>query len=136
MKTIRGVWVLVCAALLGGCGESPEEAAAREKAAAEKEAACKADLQCLGDRLGVAAAVHCVNPVEKMAKNSMRWTDETLEPKFSHFRWGPSKQSVTMIGDKAQFQNGFGAHVNVVYECDLSPDGERVLDVRVREGRL
>lgn len=127
---------VIAAGALTACGESPAEVAAREKAAAEKEAACKADLQCLGDKLAVAAAVRCVDPVEGMAKNSMKWTDDTLEMKFSRFRWGSGQQSVTMIGDKAQFQNSFGAHVNVVYECDLSVDGERVLDVRVREGRI
>lgn len=97
---------------------------------------CKADLQCIGDKLSMTASFKCVDDVERLAKHSVKWTDGMLDAKFSHFRWGAGKNSVTVIGDKAQFQNGFGAYTNVVYECDLSLDGETVLDVRVREGRI
>lgn len=69
----------------------------------------------------------------------MKWTDGTFEPKFSRFRWKDQKAGiVTHIGDKAQFQNGFGAYINVIYTCDLdmtkSP-GE-VVGVDVIEGRF
>lgn len=127
---------VIAAGVVTACSDSPEEVAAQEKAAAEKEAACRADIQCLGDKLMVAAAVRCVNPVERLAKHSAKWVDGAMEMKFSHFKWGPGKQSLTMIGDKVQFQNGFGAYTNMVYECDLSLDGERVLDVRAHEGRI
>lgn len=141
-ETAVGLVAIVALAAVGltMCGESDQEAAARVQAEAQaqaaKEAACRADLQCLGDKLHVAATVRCVDPVERLAKHSAKWVDEMLEPKFSHFRWGAGKQSVTMIGDRVQFQNGFGAYTNMVYECSLSLDGERVLDVKVREGRL
>jgi len=67
----------------------------------------------------------------------VRWTDGTLEPKFSMFRWG-SKDStiVTMLGDKVQFQNGFGAYTDMIYECDFEVTTRLPLGVRVREGVL
>lgn len=118
-------------------GESDaEKSAAAEKQAAEK-AACMKDLGCHGNKGIVAAGIYCPKHVEKLAKNSSKWTDGTLEPKFSHFRWNREQEgSITFIGDKAQFQNGFGAYVNVVYECDLNGAQDQVLDARVREGRL
>lgn len=101
------------------------------------DAECKKTLQCWGDRHSIAASVRCDSYVEKLAKYSHKWTDGMLEPKFSHFRWkNKEKGVVTFIGDKIQFQNGFGAWQNNVYECDYDPSSEQVLDVRAREGRL
>lgn len=112
---------------------SPEE----EKAAAAKEAACKQDLQCWGDKQSVSAGVYCADPVEKLAKYSARWTDGTLEPKFSHFRWLNKEQgTLTVIGDKIEFQNGFGAYQAYTYECDYDPATKTVLDVRAQPGRI
>lgn len=44
--------------------------------------------------------------------------------------------NITFIGDKIQFQNGFGAWRNHIYERDLDPSKEQVLDVRARPGQL
>lgn len=91
----------------------------------------------MGDKAVVAAGIYCKAPIERLAKHSVRWTDGTFETKFSRFRWtNKSVGQLTMIGDKAEFQNGFGAFTPVTYECDLGADGKTVLDVRVREGRL
>lgn len=101
------------------------------------DATCKQDLQCWGDRHNVGAAVMCAGPVEKLAKYSARWTDGLLEPKFSHFRWLNKQQgTITYIGDKIEFQNGFGAFQKHVYECDYHPETKKVLDVRARPGQL
>ena len=101
------------------------------------DAECKKTLQCWGDKHSIAAAVRCDSYVEKLAKYSHKWTDGILEPKFSRFRWkDQAKGVVTFIGDKIQFQNGFGAWQNYIYECDYDPSSEQVLDVRAREGRL
>lgn len=131
-----GVLVGLVVGAVTMCTDGDEDRAAAAKAQAETEAECSTDLQCIGDKLTASAAIRCVAPVERLAKHSVKWTDGTFDLKFSRFRWGPEKQSVTMIGDKAQFQNGFGAFTNMVYECDLSLDGEKVLDVRAREGRI
>jgi hypothetical protein len=102
----------------------------------EKECA-KGDLSCWGEKNYVSASVYCKEPIERLAKYNHKWTDQFLEPKMSHYRWADVENNVvTFIGDKIQFQNGFGAFVPMVYECDLSADGKTVLDVRVREGRL
>lgn len=98
---------------------------------------CEIDLKCWAERHSAAATVRCDDAVERLAKYSHKWTDGFLEPKFSHFRWRErDKGTVTYIGDKIQFQNGFGALQNHIYECDFDPRLERVVDARARPGRL
>ncbi|CAN7595629.1 zinc ribbon domain-containing protein [Variovorax paradoxus] len=135
---IGAIAVAVVVAIgLSMCGDSDADKAAAESKRSADEAACAKDLQCQGDKGSISAGIRCKSHVEKLAKNSMKWTDGTLEPKFGHFRWADKPAgSITFIGDKAQFQNGFGAYINVVYECDLDKSLNQVLDVRVREGRL
>ena len=116
--------------------------AAESKAAAEAQAvadaACLTDLQCIGDKGTITAGIKCPSQIEKLAKGAVKWTDGTLEPKFSRFRWKDKTAGVvTHIGDKAQFQNGFGAFINVVYTCDLDMrNSGEVVHVGVSEGRL
>lgn len=131
------VGVIVMAVIIG-VGVSMCNSTVEKDNLAKKEAECaKDDLQCLGDKAVVAAGIYCKDPVERLAKHSVRWTDGTFEMKFSRFRWKDKDAGrLTMIGDKAEFQNGFGAYTPVTYECDLDADGKTVLDVRVREGRL
>ena len=41
---------------------------------------CKSvDLQCLGDKGVIGAGVYCKDPIERMAKHCVRWTDG-IEP--------------------------------------------------------
>jgi hypothetical protein len=133
--TILGVAILavIIIGAFGSIFDSPSDGGADAK-----PATCgPADLQCLGDKGTIAAGVYCADQVEKLAKHSAKWTDGMLEPKFSHFRWrNQEKGEITYIGDKVQFQNGFGAFTNMIYECDMSADGKTILDVRVREGQL
>lgn len=101
------------------------------------DATCKKDLKCWGDRHNISAAIVCAGPVEKLAKFSARWTDGLLEPKFSHFRWRDQQQgTVTYIGDKIEFQNGFGAFQKHVYECHYDPATNQALGVSARPGQL
>ncbi|OQX27599.1 MAG: hypothetical protein BWK80_04550 [Desulfobacteraceae bacterium IS3] len=94
---------------------------------------CHLDLQCWGDKHHIAASIRCTGHVEKLAKYSHKWTDGILESKFSQFRWiNMDKGIVTYIGDKIQFQNGFGAWQNYTYECDYDPNSDIVIDVRAR----
>lgn len=99
---------------------------------------CEAtDLTCLGNAGVISASVYCAREVEKLAKHDFKWTDSLLESKFDRFRWKDKKSGViTYVGDKAQFQNGFGAFTHVTYECDLAKDNKTVLAVRAKEGRL
>jgi hypothetical protein len=101
------------------------------------DACAKDDLQCLGDKGVIAAGIYCKDRIARLAEHDVKWTDGTFDMKFSQFRWADkSAGTITYIGDKAEFQNGFGAYTPVVYECDLAGDGKTVLDARVSEGRL
>jgi hypothetical protein len=102
-----------------------------------KEEACRLDLSCWGEKAATVATIRCPALVVRMAKHDSEWTDGWLETKFSRYRWADKKAGVvTVIGDKVKFQNGFGAWTPMIYECDVDPATETVLDLRVREGRL
>lgn len=105
--------------------------------AARDSSNCKADLQCWGDKNNASASVYCDDHIERLAKYNARWTDGALGAKFSHFRWlNKERATLTYIGDKIEFQNGFGAYQAHIYECDFDPASNTVLDVRARPGRL
>ncbi|MEH6353855.1 hypothetical protein [Pseudomonas sp. 3JA] len=98
---------------------------------------CNADLQCWGDKNVMQATAQCKPRVERLASYTARWTDGTLEGKFPKFRWlNKDKGSLTYIGDKVEFQNGFGAYQAHVYECDFLPGQNLVLDARAHPGHL
>ena len=117
-------------------GDSPTQN--RPQAQQEQQGCAKTDLSCLGNKGIVAAGVYCKTPIEHLALHDVKWTDGYLDMKFSEFRWAPEGDgAITYVGDKAEFQNGFGAYTPVVYEGDLASDEQTVLAVRiVREGRL
>jgi hypothetical protein len=105
--------------------------------AEEVEANCRKDLRCWAEKHSVSASVTCDDFVERLGQYSSRWTDGMLEQKFSHYRWADKDAGVvTYIGDKIDFQNGFGAFQPHVYECDYSTVAEAVVDVRAQPGRL
>lgn len=121
-------------ACAGGDDQKDEAATAAPKV---DPATCRKDLACWAEEKLVTASVHCKDPVEKLAKFSARWTDGTFDMKFSHYRWKDQERGiVTYIGDKIEFQNGFGAYQGHIYECDFDPAIDAVLEVRARPGRL
>lgn len=133
-QMLIGLAVLAGAAAMVAvsCGSNEEEIKAID-------AACMQDLECIGNKGTIAAGTYCPQHIEKLAKNSAKWTDGALEPKFSRFRWKDKEAGiVTHIGDKVQFQNGFGAHINMIYSCDLDmKQGQgAVVGVDAVEGRL
>jgi hypothetical protein len=138
-STIGGVILLVIIIIAvvvsmcsGGKSDKPDE-----KQTQIDEATCRKDLQCAGDKYGIAAGVYCKDSVARLAKFTSRWTDGTFETKFSHFRWLNQEQgTLTFIGDKIEFQNGFGAFQKHIYECDFNPVNNKILDVRARPGQL
>lgn len=133
LVVIIAVVVSMCS---GGKGDSPEDKQAQKQAQVD-EAACRKDLECAGNKYGISAGVYCKKPVERLAKYTARWTDGTFDMKFSHFRWLNQEQGlITFIGDKIEFQNGFGAFQKHIYECDFNPVNNQVLDVRARPGQL
>ena len=113
------------------------DAKAVTPAAPPKPKCAPDDLQCVAEEGGIGASVYCPDKIEKLASNAVKWTDGTFESKFSRMRWlNKDKGQITYIGDKAQFQNGFGAFINMIYECDLDKDNKTVLAVRAEPGRL
>lgn len=137
---IGGLIILAIAGVLFvSCSSSDKEKTEKPAASAQTDAECMKDLQCIGNKGTVTAGVKCPRQIEKLAKGAVKWTDGTFEPKFSHFRWKDKEGGiVTHIGDKAQFQNGFGAYVNVIYTCDIdmTKSSGEVVGVDVSEGRL
>lgn len=107
----------------------PALAARAERQRAERDT----EQQTRGE---VAALVRCPRRVERLAQYTHRWTDGFLEPKFSHSRSTGNRNVVTYLGDRLEFQNGFGAWQPHIYECDLNVVTEQVVAVRARPGRL
>jgi len=106
---------------------------------ARKTEECKKDLQCWANRHDSRAIMAAEKMIERMAKHDVRWTDGFMESKFSKLRWANLKDgalTITYIGDKIQFQNGFGAWTNYIYFVDYDTINEKVVDIRLREGRL
>jgi hypothetical protein len=103
----------------------------------EEKEACKKDLDCWGNKHKINMGVLCENQVEKLSKYSFEWTVGSFNSKFSNFQWkDKSLGYITYIGDNIKFQNGFSAWQNMIYECDVDPETETILDVRVMQGRL
>ncbi|MFE1572194.1 zinc ribbon domain-containing protein [Comamonas odontotermitis] len=136
------IGLLILCGIVGGlvfaCSDSKEEKAAAAAKVEADTAACKKDLQCIGDKASMVAARPCAAAIERLAKGEVTWTDGTLESKFPRFRWlDESKTHLTLLGDKVQFANGFGAKINIKYFCqvDMSGDSPIVLNVNAMEGR-
>jgi hypothetical protein len=110
---------------------------AQVQAQQEKDAQCPTDLQCWGDRNAIDATSKCRDPVERVAKYQAEWTDRWSETKFPRFRWlDEQRGTLTYIGDRIKFQNGFGAWSPMIYTCDFDPATKTVLSVDAWEGRL
>lgn len=118
-------------------GKSPSVAKVEDPAKGKEDEACRQDLRCIGEKHLADASVYCKDPIEAQAAHDVKWTDGTFELKMSHYRWSNAdKTAVTYIGDKVSFQNGFGAFTPMTYLCTLDVDDNRVIDVKVIEGRL
>lgn len=131
-----GLFLAICSSAPGG-DPTPEERDGREQAAHREEAACRQDLQCWGDRHAAMAGFRCASEVERLAAYSHQWTDGILESKFPRFMWKDREAGIlTYMGDRIQFQNGFGAWVNHSYFCDFDPRRESVVSATATEGLL
>ena len=75
-----------------------------------------------------------------MALYDFEWTDGFLGSKLTHYRWmaagGKERGVITYVGNEVKFQNGFGAWLPMIYECDYDPNNSLLLDVRIEAGRL
>jgi hypothetical protein len=136
-QVMGAVFLLIIIAVTFSMCSSKDDKAPEAEETKVDPAVCRADLQCWAEKKVVSASVYCKEPIERLAQYSSRWTDGTFDMKFSHYRWLNEKQgTVTYIGDKIEFQNGFGAFQKHIYECDLNPANDQVLAVRAHPGQL
>lgn len=79
----------------------------------------------------------CSHEIERHSKYSFRWKDGPGEPRFVKAAWeDEAAGQLAFIGDRIQFQNGFGAHQDMKYICSYDTRANRVISARVYEGRL
>ncbi|WEJ36260.1 hypothetical protein [Sinorhizobium prairiense] len=136
---VWGTILLVLAYWYFSSGEEPNPAdtAATTAALEKKDAECAADLDCWASKWQARAGLDCQEPVQRLAKNNFEWTDGWTEPKLPRALWlDQSEKTVTYVGDKIKFQNGFGAWIIHTYECDYDPTTRTVLSVRANPGQL
>lgn len=99
-----------------------------------EKTSCRDDLACWGEIATEVAAARCRKAVEAAARYRMEWTHGLMGGAFSGYRWADrERRFVTIVGDAARFENGFGAFLPVAYECDVDPGQGRLVDVRVTE---
>lgn len=98
------------------------------------------DLNCLINQGGGydSAAAHCARPIERLNSYDVRWTYNSSHPMFSQAHWlSDGHGAIEYLGDRVEFEDKYGAYVNVVYACDLASDNRTVLNARiVRTGHL
>lgn len=122
------VSVLIAFGLLIGFGDyGPTE----EQEEISKQR-CGLSAKCWTDKHYVDATARCAMAVERSAKYDHEWTNGFAIPRFEATRSRAKGEGhISFGGDKARFQNGFGAWQNVSYECDYDPETQSLLDVRV-----
>lgn len=110
--------------------QEKEKAQAEERAKAAKLEENKFNPEWLSDEHGIAAGFACQPIVEKLAKHTYRWTDGWLDTKFPSYLTSNKGEPyvLTVLGDKIEFQNGFGAWSKVKYYCKYNVKTKKVLD--------
>lgn len=112
-------------------------AAPAPEPAKPSDADCAKDLHCAGEKHSIHASVYCKDKIEARAAHDVKWSDGMFSPSMSRYRWGNKDHtSITYIGDKVAFQNGFGAFTPMTYFCTVDVATDAILDVQVMEGRL
>ena len=118
---------------LASCGQDPGDTSQPENLAKS----CSDDLQCWGNKAVEVGAWKCKREVEKDAVGDVRWTDGFGRPPFMRIGWDrKAAKLMTIIGDEVQFQNRFGAYINMTYSCVVDIYGQEVVSHSVHEGRL
>lgn len=93
---------------------------------------CSTAMDCWLDKSWRTATLYCPAVIERFAMREFEWIDGLFEPKFNRFRLdNPKGAAVTMIGDKLRFQNSPGEWSRMTYECDVLPETDIIVDVRV-----
>jgi len=102
-----------------------------------KNDTCESDLKCWAKKHLLDATFASEDLIEKASTYQFEWTVSVFGSKFSHFKWhDKDKLSITYVGDKIKMQNGFSAWSNIIYEVDYDTINKKVLDIRMKRGRL
>jgi hypothetical protein len=109
-----------------------------ESALAEsKPRDCGDDVQCYAEESEIEASAQCGKEIERLAKYQSKWLTGWTTPTFSRVKWkNQNARVITFVGDKIQFQNGFGAWQQYIYFCDFDIRSKQVTSVRAEPGRL
>jgi len=116
--------------------ETKTQEAARLLKDKETEKQKKAELEkymynakWLNDKYNIDGGVQCQKAIPKLAKYAYKWTDGFLEQKFAYYKQIIEEAGVlTLVGDKIQFQNGFGTWVPAKYWCSYDVRTDSVID--------
>ena len=116
--------------------EAEEKLAEQQRIREEKQKAAeleqnKFNPEWLSDKFGIAGGTKCKPLVESLAKHTYRWTDGWLDTKFPSYLVSNKGEPfvLTLVGDKIEFQNGFGAWSKMKYYCKYNVKTKKVLDV-------
>ena len=83
----------------------------------------------LNEKYNIDGGVQCQKAIPKLAKYAYKWTDGFLEQKFAYYKQIIEEAGVlTLVGDKVQFQNGFGAWAPTKYWCSYDVRTDSVID--------
>ena len=108
------------------------------------------DVQCIGEKSILSAAIYCRNHIESLADSDWKWDEGTDSGFwagatggsgiFSKFKWthGASvPTTLTFFGDKAKSQNASGAFMRIIYSCEFNVKTKDVYRVKLNGyGRL
>ena len=76
----------------------------------------------------------CQRAIENLARYDLRWHWGRPFDRWNKYQRQDGVMS--LAGDNADAQNGFGGWLRVNYECEFDPATNKVIDVRMNNGRL
>jgi len=120
MKKI--VTIVILSIFLFGCNLTP-------KKNAENRTGNMYNAKWLNDKHNIDGQVQCQKAIPKLGEFAHKWTDGWLDQKFMYYKQIVKEEGVlTLIGNKIQFQNKYGAWVSFKYYCDYDVRTDSVID--------
>jgi len=137
---IGAVMLVLVIGVMSRCGNDSSNSSAPSVSSeppAKTDAECRTDIQCWSEKNKIEATVSCQQEIGHRSLHDIKWTDSMGDPVFSQLAWGDERHSsITYIGDKVEFQNGFGAFTPMTYYCTYDPASKQITSLNVVEGRL
>lgn len=102
-----------------------------------KSVACKSSASCIGATISAEAEGPCKRLIEASVKYDVKWTGGWLDSLFTRAKWVDQKgELIMLLGDSAQFQNGFGNYIRGRYVCVYDIRAKKPISVDMEPGRL